>query len=131
MIEEVGFIAALAADPNDRTALLVFADWLEERDDPRAAPLRVLLEPEPDWDRIAELTSESNRVRDWVRASRCGCGSVVRLCNGAPFAGHAGQIVGTRANRDKISVTVRALFLGGLVEVEVDSSGIERIAPAE
>jgi uncharacterized protein (TIGR02996 family) len=41
MDEEAGFIAALAADPSDRTAALVFADWLDDRGDPRGAMLRI------------------------------------------------------------------------------------------
>jgi uncharacterized protein (TIGR02996 family) len=32
MNEEAGFIQALLAAPDDRTTLLVYADWLEERD---------------------------------------------------------------------------------------------------
>jgi|GEM_PF-1060132 len=41
MNEEAAFIAALAADPSDRTAALVFADWLDERGDLRGAMLRI------------------------------------------------------------------------------------------
>ncbi len=41
MNEEEAFIAALAADPSDRTAALVFADWLEEHGDPRGSMLRI------------------------------------------------------------------------------------------
>jgi uncharacterized protein (TIGR02996 family) len=41
MNEEAAFIAALVADPSDRTAALVFADWLDERGDPRGAMLRI------------------------------------------------------------------------------------------
>ena len=40
MSEEAGFIAALLAEPDDRTTLLVYADWLDDRGDPRAAYLR-------------------------------------------------------------------------------------------
>jgi uncharacterized protein (TIGR02996 family) len=39
-MNEAGFLAAIAADPTDETPLLAFADWLEERDDPRAAWIR-------------------------------------------------------------------------------------------
>lgn len=38
--EEAGFWAALAADPTDDTARLVFADWLDDRGDPRATWVR-------------------------------------------------------------------------------------------
>src|SRR5262245_27555951 len=41
MNEEEAFIATLVADPSDKTAALVFADWLDERDDPRGALLRI------------------------------------------------------------------------------------------
>ena len=40
MNEEAAFIAALVAEPSDRTAALVFADWLDERGDPRGPMLR-------------------------------------------------------------------------------------------
>jgi uncharacterized protein (TIGR02996 family) len=40
--DEQAFLAAIAAAPEDATARLVYADWLEERDDPRAAYLRFL-----------------------------------------------------------------------------------------
>jgi uncharacterized protein (TIGR02996 family) len=42
MNDEEAFQAALDADPNDRTARLVFADWLEERGDPRADGYRAI-----------------------------------------------------------------------------------------
>jgi uncharacterized protein (TIGR02996 family) len=40
MNDEAAFLAAIAAAPADEALKLVFADWLEERDDPRAAWLR-------------------------------------------------------------------------------------------
>lgn len=39
-MEEKSFLRAIAADPSDDLPRLVYADWLEERDDPRAAFLR-------------------------------------------------------------------------------------------
>jgi uncharacterized protein (TIGR02996 family) len=38
---EEGFLNALAAQPNDNVGRLVYADWLQERDDPRAEFLRL------------------------------------------------------------------------------------------
>jgi uncharacterized protein (TIGR02996 family) len=35
--EQAAFVAAIVADPTDRTAVLVFADWLDENDAPLAA----------------------------------------------------------------------------------------------
>ena len=55
MNEEAGFIAALLAEPDDRTTLLVYADWLDERADPRAEYLRLLAAQEPDLARRAVL----------------------------------------------------------------------------
>jgi uncharacterized protein (TIGR02996 family) len=39
-VTESAFLDALAADPSDYTTQLVYADWLEERGDPRAAYVR-------------------------------------------------------------------------------------------
>lgn len=44
MPTETDFLAAIHAEPDDATHKLVFADWLEERSDPRAACLRTLVE---------------------------------------------------------------------------------------
>src|SRR4051812_49324247 len=38
--DESAFLAAMAAAPDDQAPRLVFADWLEERGDPRGAWLR-------------------------------------------------------------------------------------------
>jgi hypothetical protein len=41
-----------------------------------------------------------------------------------------GQVVGVYPNDpDKIVVAVRVVFLGGLIDVEVDSASITRIMP--
>src|SRR4051794_23581086 len=40
MSDESAFLAALRANPDDDAARLVFADWLDERGDPRAAWVR-------------------------------------------------------------------------------------------
>jgi uncharacterized protein (TIGR02996 family) len=41
MNEEAAFIAALVKEPSDKTAALVFADWLDERGDPRGPMMRI------------------------------------------------------------------------------------------
>src|SRR5262245_38486286 len=41
MNQEEGFLRAIAAEPGDDTVRLVYADWLEERGDPRAEFLRL------------------------------------------------------------------------------------------
>jgi uncharacterized protein (TIGR02996 family) len=46
MSDDQGFRSALLADPEDTTTRLVYADWLEERDDPRGEFLRLECELE-------------------------------------------------------------------------------------
>lgn len=41
MSEEQAFLSAIVANPEDQTAKLVYADWLEERGDPRAEVVRL------------------------------------------------------------------------------------------
>jgi uncharacterized protein (TIGR02996 family) len=62
MSEEDAFLSAIVANPDDQTAKLVYADWLEERDDPRAEIVRLKVKvatQEDGWvaaqDRLAEL----------------------------------------------------------------------------
>src|SRR5438128_1733727 len=39
-LSDKGFLSAILENPRDDTSLLDYADWLEERDDPRSAYLR-------------------------------------------------------------------------------------------
>jgi uncharacterized protein (TIGR02996 family) len=41
MTDEAGFLAAIAAAPRDTTVRMIYADWLEDRDDPRAELVRI------------------------------------------------------------------------------------------
>lgn len=41
MSDERAFLKAIRANPDDRTARLVYADWLQERDDPRGELIRI------------------------------------------------------------------------------------------
>ena len=75
MIDETGFLSALAADPQDRTVRLVYADWLDERGDSRGELIRI----EEEMRRIAVfsdrfwlLKARRNELRsqapsDWLR----------------------------------------------------------------
>jgi uncharacterized protein (TIGR02996 family) len=40
MTEDAAFVLGIAATPRDTAVALVYADWLEERGDPRAELLR-------------------------------------------------------------------------------------------
>jgi uncharacterized protein (TIGR02996 family) len=66
--EEQGFIAAVLAQPGDDTARLVYADWLEERDDPRAAFLRaeVALNATEPAARTREMRERLHQARSGV-----------------------------------------------------------------
>lgn len=53
---EARFLAAIAADPNDDDARLVYADWLTERGDPRGEYLRLEIAVYNGPRRLRELT---------------------------------------------------------------------------
>lgn len=56
MSDEAAFLRAVAQNPTDATAKLVYADWLDEHGEPdRAAYLRLIATEAPDPDRKREL----------------------------------------------------------------------------
>ena len=68
MIDEAVFQAALADDPTSSGTRLVFADWLEEQGDPRAAGYRWMGENGKwpyDWPKASG--SVRNDTYDWYR----------------------------------------------------------------
>jgi uncharacterized protein (TIGR02996 family) len=79
MIEETTFVAAILAAPRDDTPRLVFADWLDERGDPRGELLRIATQLEaieslvPPTDmrgrlaRVRQIGRLSRRWRDLIR----------------------------------------------------------------
>src|SRR5688572_22900747 len=72
------FLRAIAESPRDNTPRLVYADWLDERRDPRAEWLRLqrtLASPVPDRARYTDLCAreqELHRALDpvWLHAVR-------------------------------------------------------------
>ena len=50
MSEEAAFLTAIAANPEDDTARLVYADWLQDRSDPRAEYVRLEVQAAADDD---------------------------------------------------------------------------------
>src|SRR5207248_10108910 len=74
------FLAAIAARPADRTARLVYADWLDEHGDPRGELIRIeeeLRRVPVVADRYWELKPRRNQLRtladpDWLRRVRYG-----------------------------------------------------------
>jgi uncharacterized protein (TIGR02996 family) len=63
MSGEAGFIAALLSEPDDRTTLLVYADWLDDRGDPRAEYLRLLAAEKADESQVEEIRSRLAELR--------------------------------------------------------------------
>src|SRR5262245_40229937 len=52
MTEEQTFLSAIMANPDDQTTKLVYADWLDERNDPRAEIVRLKVQvatQQDDW----------------------------------------------------------------------------------
>mgnify|MGYP002623969321 CR=1 FL=1 len=78
MCSESHFLAEIEADPNNGAAKLVYADWLEERGDPRAEMIQIreklrTLSPldTPYWDlkeRFRELRDQQET--DWLNAMK-------------------------------------------------------------
>ncbi|MDY3553358.1 TIGR02996 domain-containing protein [Gemmata sp. JC717] len=71
MAEDEPFIRALLAAPDDQTARLIYADWLDDRNDPRAEYLRLSA-------RVAELplgSDERQTARERMLALQNGCPS--------------------------------------------------------
>lgn len=64
MNDEDAFQAALDASPDDSTTRLVFADWLQERGDPRSEGYRAL-----GWLRLRP--SFSDRMYYWFNTPMC------------------------------------------------------------
>jgi uncharacterized protein (TIGR02996 family) len=76
VVEEDRFIQAILADPDDTSIRLVYADWLEERGDPRGEFLRLevaLMNPPRDVIAWAGMAARLRRLRptldrDWLIA---------------------------------------------------------------
>ena len=66
MSDEAAFLAAIAAEPADDTRRLVYADWLDERGDPRGEYLRLELQLHEIPARLAVLLNE---VRGWAKGT--------------------------------------------------------------
>ncbi len=63
MNEREAFLAAIAEAPANDVPRLVFADWLEEHDDPLAEFIRLQIELEPLRVRLADPPAELERVK--------------------------------------------------------------------
>ena len=106
MDEEAGFIAAMLAEPDDRTVLLVYADWLDERDDPRGEYLRIVLGGPIVGDRLLRFLQISPGLdpqwRELVWSRHFRVGDSVHITVGPP----AGRIVAITPDRTHATVEV-------------------------
>ena len=90
---DADWLAAVAAAPDDQLVRLAYADWLDDRDDPRAELLRLDVQIEgrsdeatevlcrlaavadPGWRAVAcRVPVEPIGVRDWYTHTNCDCG---------------------------------------------------------
>jgi uncharacterized protein (TIGR02996 family) len=116
--EEAGFIAAMLADPDDRTVLLVYADWLDERDDPRGEYLRLILDGPLAGDRLTRFLQISvgidYRWRELIGMRHLCVGDSVHIT-----VGHArqGRIVAITPDRSHATVEIRS-GMGAANDVE-------------
>src|SRR5262245_60794313 len=82
-MDESAFVQALLDDPSDPTTAMVFADWLEERGDPRGELLRIQTELAawvPDFARREKLEAREKKLLDrfavrWLGPLREVCSS--------------------------------------------------------
>jgi uncharacterized protein (TIGR02996 family) len=80
MRTESAFLSAITANPSDRASRLVYADWLEERSDPRGELIRIeeeMREIPVFSDRYWQLKPRRTELRmqlapDWLKAMRYG-----------------------------------------------------------
>jgi len=104
MNDEAAMLEAILANPDDETQLLVYADWLEERGDPRGVNIRANVE-----------LSQTFRVGDYVRIKT------------GPFAGIEARIAGINSARAQAGLHLD-LFCRQTELVSVPLSDLDRIA---
>ena len=125
MNEEAGFIAALLAEPDDRTTLLVYADWLDERNDPRGEYLRLLAKKRPNKTRLRTLQRRLDSA--WVQAVASRgfeVNSLVRILTGS-CRGLMGKIA--QIAKDRATASVFPLLFGRPILVELPFTSLERL----
>ncbi len=92
MNDEAAFLEAIRATPHDPALRLIFADWLDERDDPRAELVRIeeeMRQVPVFGDRFWQLKPRRNELRrrapwDWLAELDYGYGSFPVFRHGIP-----------------------------------------------
>jgi uncharacterized protein (TIGR02996 family) len=112
MLEDESFLRAVVANPEDRVARLVYADWLDERSDPRAEFLRVEAQL-AEMPRGGEVCADLNKRMRELQASLPRWWLLL-----------VGGLRATRANPESLRTEVAALALGRRVKI-TDARGYE------
>lgn len=128
MNEELAFIEALLADPDDRTVLLVYADWLDEQNEPsKAAYLREIAAEKPSTRRLAKLRGGLDaHWADLVATRALRVGDQVEVIY-ASERGHVWRLV--EVTPDRSGGKVQRLLGVGSYSIEVPLKAIKRIGP--
>lgn len=121
--DEADILATVLADLSDHNAKLVYADWLEDRDDPRGPLLRKFVTAHRDGTKLPALTGASKAWRDLL-----GLSLTVELLNG-PLASRAAQILAlarpaiefNSVKAAEKSIPVGASKLGGGADLPPDT----------
>jgi uncharacterized protein (TIGR02996 family) len=120
MSEEGAFLQAILADPDDESTLKVYADWLEERADPRSEYVRHLLAPALQETHVAALRQRFDSAWLGVLDSlRFRAGDDVRITAGV-YQGMEGQIITLAPARGCAGVIPRVFGRPTLIEIKFD-----------
>src|SRR5687768_8789488 len=98
----------MLADPDDRTVLLVYADWLDEHSDPRGEYLRMILEGSFAGDRLPRFIEISVRIdhrwRERIATRHWRVGDSVHIPN---VFTRGAEIVAITTDRSHATVEIR------------------------
>lgn len=124
MTDDEAFVRNVVDSPGDDLPRLVYADWLQDRDDPRADYLRAELEWAAPW---KEGTCPETSPQLWAVAARLDPLWVARVsrpplgtcCDHTPFEGRGPQLTGNdvRQFEHRHGVTLPVAYHGFLLNV--------------
>lgn len=117
---EAAFLEAIRAAPSDDTLKLVYADWLDEREDPRGQILRLSVE-------LRKVLANAEPDEEWLEWL------AVQIERGLPIVLDPGEkpyrfeVAGWEFSAIVRTVTPGSFTLaeGGIIEVELQSSFTE------
>ncbi len=125
-IEELGFVEAIYDDPYSDGPRQVYADWLEERGDPRTEYLRLQLSGSSDEERANALRRQFDPK--WVNlVSRppVRVGDQVRIREGL-YAGMMAQVVRVNVSRACAGLAL-LMFCWPAEPIEVEFGALQRV----